>query len=210
MIDDLFEYLDLEFKVDNLALSFLKEVDKDPYSMEVKNIFGEIMILIKDQSGIVFEINCLGNLGVALRSIINNGLLSEKYDQIFVVTNSFYCLTKHINDPFMFEHPKLYISRALLIYENLDIFKMKNERLDKISRVYEKEHVLLSIAYNELIKCLDFSDFVEISANSIKEQILSNFGGILKIEEKVMNKILNLYYLNFELVLKSNLQKNEV
>lgn len=209
MIDDLFEYLDLEFKVDNLALCFLKEVDKDPYSMEVKNTFGEIMILIKDQSGIVFEINCLGNLGVALRSIINNGLLSEKNDQIFVVINSFYCLTKHINDPFMFEHPKLYINRALLIYENLEIFKMKYERLDKISREYEKGHILLSMVYNDFIKFLDYSDFVEISANSIKNQILSNFGQILKIEEKVMNKVLNLYYLNFESVLKT-IYKNEV
>jgi hypothetical protein len=208
MIDDLFEYLDLEFKVDDLAIGYLKEVDKDPYSMEVKNTFGEIMNLIKHQSGVVFEINCLGNLGIALRNIINNGLLSsEKSDEFFVVINSFYCLTKHINDPFMFEHPKLYINRALLIYENLDIFKMKYERLDKISREYEKEHVLLSIAYNELIKCLDFSDLVEISANSIKEQILSNFGGILKIEEKMIVKILNLYFLNFETIIKSNLQK---
>jgi hypothetical protein len=206
MIDDLFEYLDLEFKVDDLAISYLKEIDKDPYSMEVKKTFHEIINLIKDKSGIVFEINCLGNLGVALRSIINNGLLSEKNDQIFVIINSYYCLTKHINDPFMFEHPKLYINRALLIYENLDIFKMKYERLDKILRVYEKEHVLLSIAYNELIKCLDFSDYVEISANSIKEQILSNFGGILKIEKKVMNKILNLYFLDFELKIKNTLQ----
>ena len=89
MIDDLFEYLDLEFKVDDLALSFLKEIDKDPYSLEVKNTFSEIMNLIKVQSGIVFEINCLGNLGVALRSIINNGLLSEKNDEFFVVINSF-------------------------------------------------------------------------------------------------------------------------
>lgn len=206
MIDDLFEYLDLEFKVDDLALSFLKEIDKDPYSMEVKKTFHEIMNLIKDKSGIVFEINCLGNLGVALRSIINNGLLSEKNDQIFAVINSFYCLTKHINDPFMFEHPKLYINRALLIYENLDIFKMKYERLDKILRVYEKEHILLIMVYNDLMKFLDYSDFVKISANSIKNQILSNFGQILKIEEKVITKILNIYFLDYELKIKNTLQ----
>lgn len=205
MIDDLFEYLDLDFKVDDLALSFLKEIDKNPYSMEVKNTFSEIMNLIKEQSGIVFEINCLGNLGVALRSLINNGLLSEKNDNFFVVINSFYCLTKHINDPFMFEHPKLYINRAMLIYENLDIFIMKFEKLDKILRLFEKEHILLSMAYNFLIKYQDYSDFVEISVYSIKNQILSNFGQILKIEEKVMDKILNLYFLNFELKIKRTL-----
>lgn len=209
MIDDLFEYLDLEFKVDDLALSFLNEIDKNPYSMEVKNTFSEIMNLIKEQSGIVFQINCLGNLGVALRSIINNGLLSEKNDEFFVVINSFYCLTKHINDPFMFEHPKQYINRAMLIYENLDIFKMKYEKLDKISRLFEKEHILLSIVYNFLIKYQDYSDFVEISVNSIKDQISSNFGQILKIEEKVMDKILNLYFLDFELKIKRTLQINQ-
>ncbi len=106
----------------------------------------------------------------------------------------------------MFEHPKLYINRALLIYENLDIFKMKYERLDKILRVYEKEHILLIMVYNDLMKFLDYSDFVKISANSIKNQILSNFGQILKIEEKVITKILNIYFLDYELKIKNTLQ----
>lgn len=207
MNEDLFDFLDLEFKVDDLALSLLGIIDEKTYSQEVKNIYLQIMSIIKDKSQILVNLNCLGNLGIALRSIINNGLItSNKIDGIFVIINSYYCLTKHIHEPFMFDHPLLHINRALLMCENLRIFKMKNDKLDDIFISHQKEHVILSIAHKELLMYSDFNTYTQKRVNDLTNEIVNKFGAIIEIEEKYFYDINCQYLINIENMIKQTLK----
>ena len=165
------------------------------------------MSIIKDKSEFLLNLNCLGNLGVALRSIFNNGLItSNKTDEIFVIINSYYCLTKHIHEPFMFDHPLLHINRALLMCENLRIFKMKNDKLDDIFISHQKDHVILSIAHKELVKYSDYNTYTQKRVDYLTNEIINKFGTIIEIEEKHYYDIHSQYLINIENMIKQTLK----
>lgn len=206
---NIFQLLEYESKIEDLALNFLKEVDINPKAVVSSGIHLSLIKIIKDKSEILTKINCLGNLGIALRSIlINNMIASLSEDGITIVINSYYSLSKHINDKFMPNHQLLFINRALLIYENIGVFNMKNKSIENLSKQYKVDHIILSLAYKELSLYIDYEPYVKDRFCDLENLILSEFGFIVQIDDNLFDLIHKDYYNNVELMIKEiiNLQ----
>jgi hypothetical protein len=200
---NIFQLLEYESKIEDLALNFLKEVDINPQAVVSSGIHLSLIKIIKDKSEILTKINCLGNLGLALRSILTNNMIAPlSEDGVAIVVNSYYCISKHINDIYMPNHQLLFINRALLIYENIGVFNMKNKSIENLSKQYKVDHIILSLVHKELSLYVDYESYVKVRFCDLESLILSEFGFIVQIDDNLFDLIHREYYCNVELMVK--------
>lgn len=189
MDDDLFAHIELEFKIDDLARLFLDEFEKDANSIKTCKLSAEIIQLVKNKSAFVFKINFLGNLGLALIDIIKTKSQSTKNEDLkFLILNSYYCLTKHIDEPFFSNDLILWINRALLLYENFDFFLKQNNDIKLLTGFTSLEHMLINLIYNDLYKNINYDDYTKKTIIDVRTTMEKKFK-IIDLNDREIEKI---------------------
>jgi hypothetical protein len=115
MYDPIFES-QLELK----SLHFLKSVNENPTSNEVKLMAKELMEHIIFDKQKVFSLKISGNYGIALNMILQANLYSHTSQRIVIAYASYWCTTNHLlqNE----NHFLLIASRGIVLKDNLELF----------------------------------------------------------------------------------------
>lgn len=104
------------------ALQYLSAVNEDPYSENTKKIVYEILNQVTNENLYILKIDATGNVGIALKSMLDNSLITNQQLQLIITLLSYYLLTKHINNSLLDNHPLLNINRAQLLFGAQDLF----------------------------------------------------------------------------------------
>lgn len=137
------------------AINYLSAVDSNPSSQETRKLVEDIFTDVLDKNLRILMIDATGNVGIALKSILENRLISSPQLQLLTVLIGYYAITNHINNPIHDKHPLLFINRAQLIYSNLDIFHQMYMQVDKPKNPYINN----ALSPNFAVSMMILSDF---------------------------------------------------
>lgn len=115
MHDTIFE-TQLELK----SLQFLKKVNENKTSNEVKLMANELMEHIVYDTQKIFSLKNSGNYGIALYMILQTKLYAHISQRITIALTSYWCTTNHLlqNE----YHFLLVASRGIVLKDNLELF----------------------------------------------------------------------------------------
>lgn len=111
-----------EGMLEQKALNFLSEIDTDKNSSRTIELMNDILKDVLNNNLNILKIESTGNVGIALKSMVENSMLNTPYKQTLVILVSYYALTNHLSLPHHEKHPLLYISRAQLMAGFKDAF----------------------------------------------------------------------------------------
>jgi hypothetical protein len=175
--NNIFNMLQYEQELEEISLKYLSEVDRNVNSPEVQLLVTKIITYITNKNFIFTKLNSLGNLGIALKSILKNKFLASQELEVFSVFSSYYCLTKHIDNLYFSKHPLLYINRSLLMFDYFELFSQIDIVLkaDCISNNFSKEKTMMLLILKDLIPHSNYNDYTKSKCIEIESLIKSQF-----------------------------------
>jgi hypothetical protein len=110
-----FSLMIFEGMLEQKALNFLSEIDSDINSRRAHELMNDILKDVLNNNLNILKIESTGNVGIALKSMVENSMLNTPQKRSIVALVSYYALTNHLNIPQHEKHPLLYINRAQLM-----------------------------------------------------------------------------------------------
>lgn len=112
------------------ALQYLSSVNEDPNSVNTKQLVQEILNQLIDKKLYILKIDATGNIGIAIKSMLDNGLITNQQLQLIITLLSYFLLTKHINNALLDNHPLLNINRSQLLFGAQNLFHQLYKQID--------------------------------------------------------------------------------
>jgi hypothetical protein len=163
------------------ALNFLSEIDSDIYSRRTIELLHDILKDVLNNNLNIMKIEATGNVGIALKSIVEVSTLNSPHKRTFVALVSYYAMTNHLNFPQHEKHPLLYIARAQLMAFFVDDFvtiykEVIDEEVVNPYIMYFKPSAtsdIHTLILHDLYKYKSYDNFVEESFHEILRKLSS-------------------------------------